>query len=47
MKVISVMNEKGGIGKTITATSIAWILADKGYNVLLVDGDQQGNVSIT
>ncbi|ETI96902.1 MAG: hypothetical protein Q606_CBAC00005G0011 [Intestinibacter bartlettii DORA_8_9] len=45
MKVISVMNEKGGIGKTITATSIAWILADKGYNVLLVDGDQQGNAS--
>lgn len=45
MKVISVMNEKGGIGKTITATSIAWILADKGYKVLLVDGDQQGNAS--
>lgn len=45
MKVISVMNEKGGIGKTITATSIAWILADRGYKVLLVDGDQQGNAS--
>ena len=45
MKVISIMNEKGGIGKTVTATSIAWILADRGYNVLLLDGDQQGNAS--
>lgn len=45
MKVISIMNEKGGIGKTVTATSIAWILADRGYKVLLIDGDQQGNAS--
>ena len=33
-KIISLVNQKGGIGKTITATSIAWILADRGYKVL-------------
>lgn len=29
MKIIAVMNEKGGIGKTMTASSIAWILGEE------------------
>lgn len=46
MKVLSVMNVKGGVGKTITATNMAQILAgDYGKRVLLIDGDAQGDAS--
>lgn len=46
MKIISVMNEKGGIGKTMTAAAIAYILGEEmGFRVLAVDADQQGNMS--
>lgn len=47
MKIIAVMNQKGGIGKTMTATSIAYILGvEEGKKVLIVDADQQGNASM-
>lgn len=47
MKIIAVMNQKGGIGKTMTAASIAYLLGEEhGKRVLLVDADQQGNVSM-
>lgn len=47
MKIIAVMNQKGGIGKTMTAASIAYILGEeKGRKVLAVDADQQGNLSM-
>lgn len=47
MKIIAVMNQKGGIGKTMTASSIAYILGEEhGRKVLLADADQQGNVSM-
>lgn len=47
MKIIAVMNQKGGIGKTMTAASIAYILgAEKGKRVLIADADQQGNISM-
>ena len=45
--VISIANQKGGIGKTTTATSIATILSDKGYKTLLIDSDLQGNSTDT
>lgn len=46
MKTISLINLKGGVGKTITAINLAYILAAK-YNakVLLVDNDKQGNTT--
>lgn len=45
-KIIAVMNQKGGIGKTTTACSIAYILGtERKNNVLLIDADQQGNAS--
>ena len=47
MKTIVVANQKGGIGKTTTATAVASILDSKGYNTLLIDADQQGNSTDT
>lgn len=45
MKVITLLNEKGGVGKTTAATTIAAGLAIKGYRVLLADADPQGNAT--
>lgn len=44
-KIITIANEKGGIGKTTTALCFADELQRRGYNVLLVDVDPQGNLS--
>lgn len=47
MKTYVVANQKGGIGKSTTATCLASELQHKGYKVLLVDADQQGNSTDT
>ena len=45
-KVISVMNSKGGVGKTITAANMAQILASEyGYHVLAIDLDPQADLT--
>ncbi|MFP3813191.1 ParA family protein, partial [Bacillus sp. SIMBA_005] len=44
-KIISVFNHKGGVSKTTTTYNIGWKPADKGYKVLLVDGDPQCNLT--
>lgn len=41
--VISILNQKGGAGKTTLAIHIAMALANEGKRVLLVDADQQGS----
>lgn len=45
MRVISIINLKGGVGKTFTASNMAHILNNQGKSVLLVDNDKQGNLS--
>ena len=47
LKIIPVINNKGGVGKTTTTVNVAAGLARRGRNVLLVDLDSQGSASVS
>lgn len=46
-KVISISNQKGGVGKTTTTGAVAAGYKNKGYNVLCIDLDPQSNLSFS
>lgn len=45
LKVIGLLNQKGGVAKTTTASVLAYGLAKRGYRVLAIDMDSQGNLT--
>lgn len=45
MKVISIFNQKGGVGKTTTSINLSSYLAMQGYKILNIDIDPQGNTT--
>jgi len=45
VKIITVFNQKGGVGKTTTNINLCSYLANKGYKILTIDIDPQGNTT--
>ncbi len=43
--VITIAVEKGGCGKTVTTSNLAYLMGDEGKKVLCLDTDPQGNLT--
>ncbi|MCD6365156.1 MAG: ParA family protein [Planctomycetes bacterium] len=46
MKVIAIINQKGGVGKTTTVANLGWAVAWRGHSVCLVDLDPQSQLTL-
>jgi len=44
-RTIAVINNKGGVGKTTASKALCEGMAERGYNVLLIDMDAQANIT--
>ncbi|MCI8371284.1 MAG: ParA family protein [Lachnospiraceae bacterium] len=47
MRILSLINLKGGVGKTTSTAALAYLLAKEEKRILVVDNDKQGNISRT
>lgn len=46
MKTIVLTNQKGGVGKTTSSSEFAYLFSQKGYKVILISFDQQGDLEL-
>src|SRR5438477_4678974 len=46
MKIVSVVNQKGGVAKTTTCANLGACLAERGLRTLLIDLDPQANLTL-